>query len=148
MLLDVVRLVPPLESKRVSAQPSGVLASGSGSFSRKLLGHVLALFLTWPRQSNLFLVKAPEKLFGGDEARAAEHAAAKKGKGIRKRQAEAARLRQAVNEKKKFALQDSVFLFPLAPDEVLQAYNLHAWRRTFLTLSFGPKERDALFFFP
>jgi len=136
-LLDVVKLSIPNDqsAKKKDASPYafhrppaptpvGVFVGGTSSFSRKMLVKATSIFLAWPLQTNLFVVKATDKMVGEDLAKAAEIEARKKGRGITKRRAEAKELRDAADEAKKFAISDTTFLYCLAPDEAKAAFTL------------------------
>ncbi|KAJ8613508.1 hypothetical protein CTAYLR_002184 [Chrysophaeum taylorii] len=126
-LLDVLKLNPPEPSRSKAnfnaRHPYGVFVSGTSTISRRLLIKVVSLFLAWPRQSSLWVVKATSRMLGEDEAALADREAAKKGPGAMKRRAEAKRIRDVVEDRKRFAIND-LFLYPLVPDRVADAIGL------------------------
>ena len=113
---------PPFIAARPK-NPIGMFCNhGTSTFNRKMLVKVLSLFLAWPLQTNLFVVKATAQMVGDDVAKDAELAAEKKGKGVMKRRQEAKALRDEADALKRLALADTSFLYALVPDVVAKAF--------------------------
>mmetsp|Transcript_24916 Transcript_24916/g.29976 ORF Transcript_24916/g.29976 Transcript_24916/m.29976 type:complete len:566 (+) Transcript_24916:1335-3032(+) len=143
-LLDVLRLNPrETNPDSDSTKIFAVAVNEASGFNRKMLTKIISIFLAWPLQTSLWAVKASPAMLGEHEAWEAERAALKKGKGITKRRAEALRLRQLVDEKKRNAIYGDTFLYPLCPPEIIESYGFPLPPQSTITVYTHRIARDA-----